>query len=125
MRGLMDIKKAEILDSIEDRYLIVPPVQNQEPDYFQMMQKQNEMDQAAKLKNRRIISLGLPRNINIQSPLHLKYKDQQSMGLQTSESLENLNMASSVEDEISMRQTFMNTVKTIPLNNPMINGQAN
>lgn len=26
MRGLMDIKKAEILDSIEDRYLIVPPV---------------------------------------------------------------------------------------------------
>lgn len=44
MRGLMDIKKAEILDSIEDRYLIVPPVQNQEPDYFQMMQKQNEMD---------------------------------------------------------------------------------
>ncbi len=25
MRGLMDIKKAEILDSIEDRYLIVPP----------------------------------------------------------------------------------------------------
>jgi len=61
------------------------------------------MDQAAKLKNRRIISLGLPRNINIQSPLHLKYKDQQSMGLQTSESLENLNMASSVEDDISMR----------------------
>lgn len=25
MRGFMDIKKAEILDSIEDRYLIVPP----------------------------------------------------------------------------------------------------
>jgi hypothetical protein len=24
MRGIMDIKKAEILDSIEDRYLIVP-----------------------------------------------------------------------------------------------------
>lgn len=72
MRGLMDIKKAEILDSIEDRYLIVPPVQNQEPDYFQMMQKQNEMEFTAKIKNRRIINLGLPRNINIQSPLNLK-----------------------------------------------------
>jgi hypothetical protein len=80
------------------------------------------MQQAAKTKNRRIINLGLPRNMNIQSPLHLKYKDQQSTGLQTSESLENLNMNSSVDDEISMRQTFMNTVKTIPLNNPMING---
>ena len=68
----MDIKKAEILDSIEDRYLIVPPVQNQEPDYFQMMQKQNEVELAAKIKNRRIINLGLPRNINIQSPLNLK-----------------------------------------------------
>ena len=68
----MDIKKAEILDSIEDRYLIVPPVQNQEPDYFQMMQKQNEMEFTAKIKNRRIINLGLPRNINIQSPLNLK-----------------------------------------------------
>ena len=37
MRGLMDIKKAEILDSIEDRYLIVPPPINaSEVDYFQM-----------------------------------------------------------------------------------------
>ncbi len=37
MRGLMDIKKAEILDSIEDRYLIVPPPVNaSDVDYFQM-----------------------------------------------------------------------------------------
>jgi hypothetical protein len=39
MRGIMDIKKAEILDSIEDRYLVIPPPMNTtDYDYFHMTQ---------------------------------------------------------------------------------------
>ena len=37
IRGIMDIKKAEILDSIEDRYLVIPPPMNTTNyDYFHM-----------------------------------------------------------------------------------------
>lgn len=63
---------------------------------------------------------------NLHQTMNAPQKEKQTTGLQTSESLENLNPKSRLSnDEISLRQTFMQTQKIIPLSNQIVNSPAN